>query len=392
MLRIAYVGMDVHQDSITAAMLVGDSEQCADTRRLGSCRKSVQDYLKRMGRMLRKQHPGEDAAEWELRCCYKASGCGYVLYRWMQEMNIPNLTLTCSIVASSKIPRKPGDHVKNDRRDARQLARWLRSGDLTEIRVPTQAEEGVRSIVRLRQTLTREIARSKNHLLKFLAARGLVYHDGTNWTGKHWTWMRALSLLEDDQYVLDEFMMVLEFKIARRREVERRIEKIALTPAYREAVGVLRCLRGIDTIPAMKLLAETGDFHRFESPRQLMAYYGLIPGEYSSGESVSPRPITKAGNIHCRQTLVTAARHYRRKPRLSRDLATRQQGQPTPAVAHAWKCQHRLYGKYWSLVNRKGVESSNKAVVAIARELVGFIWALMTGRYDAAVDHASSTT
>lgn len=186
MQRVAWIGMDTHRDSITAATLVDNAEEHVDVRRFVNNRQGVIRYVKRIARLLGKQH-GEDAeTPWELRFCYEASGGGYVVQRWIEAIRLSNVTLRCMVVAPSKVPRKPGERVKNDRRDARSLASWLRAGELTAVHVPSQEEEGVRSLTRLQHTLTQEIVRSKNHALKFLTVRGHVYREGTNWTQKHW--------------------------------------------------------------------------------------------------------------------------------------------------------------------------------------------------------------
>jgi transposase len=217
-------------------------------------------------------------------------------------------------------------------------------------------------------------------LLKFLARRGWVYRAGTNWTLKHFSWIRGLladgTLAGEDQIVVTEYLALLEYKLGRREELDRRIEALALLPLYRQAVGRLRCFRGIDTHAAMVLATEIGDWRRFERPNQVMAYLGLVPSEHSSGERERKGSITKAGNSHCRHVLVQAAWSYRHPPRRSGALAERQAGQPADVVAHAWKAQHRLHKLYRRISDRR---MSRVAIVAVARELVGFLWATMQG-------------
>lgn len=375
--KIAWIGLDAHRDTITAATLVGNEDACINTREFANSEKSVRRYFDGIVKVLRKQYPGDDDAAWEIRCCYEASGGGYVLYRQLAGLEIPNVTLTCQVVAPSKIPRRAGDRVKNDRRDARGLARWLRAGELVCVRVPSAEEEGVRSLVRQHETLGRGTTRAKNHVLKLLTARGYVYREGKNWTRGHWTWLRALSLETHDQSALNRYLSLLEFTLAQREELAREIEQITTTDRYRVAVGALRCLFGIESMQAMTLLVETCDFRRFPSARRYASYLGLPPGEYSSGGKTRHGGMSKTGNAHCRQVVVSAARLYSRPPRPNGEWTRRHGDQPPHVVEHAWKCRRRLHQRYWHLVHRKGAGASNKAVVAIARELSGFVWALM---------------
>jgi transposase len=215
-------------------------------------------------------------------------------------------------------------------------------------------------------------------VLKFLRRRGLVYREGNNWTLKHFQWLRGLLaddvLGGEDAEVFREYLTLLEYKLQRRDALDRRIEEIALSPTYREGAARLGSFRGISTHAAMVLLTELGDWRRFEHPRQLMAYVGLVPSEHSSGERRSLGSITKTGNSHCRHVLVQAAWSYRYPPRVGAALKKRQEGQPPEVVAHSWKAQQRLHHLFGRLTHRK---NSQIAVVAVARELVGFLWAVM---------------
>jgi transposase len=201
------------------------------------------------------------------------------------------------------------------------------------IRIPDEAQERVRDLVRCRETFQREILKSRHYLLKFLRRRGFVYQEGTNWSAKHYAWMRQLlsqhQVIAEDQLVLSEYLALLEYKLDRREELDRRIEELALQPTYQPVVERLRCFRGIETHSAMVLATEIGDWRRFDSPRQLMAYLGLVPSEHSSGEKRRQGAITKCGNTHCRHVLVQAAWSYQRKPALSAPLKRRQRGQST---------------------------------------------------------------
>ena len=356
-----YVGMDVHKDSAMIAVLPEGAREPTLVRRLSHDPRGIRRLLDRL------------AGEHEVRACYEASGAGYVL-----EREIRSWGHECEIVAPSLIPRRPGERRKHDRKDAEELARLYRAGELVTIHVPTECEERVRDLVRCREVLQREALRSRHYILKFLARRSLVYREGQNWTRKHFAWLRAIQrdeLLEAvDRIAFGEYLALLDYKLGRREELDRRIEELALEPAYRDAVGRLCCLKGISTRAAMVLVTEIGDFRRFEHPGKLMAYVGLVPTEHSSGGSRRQGSITKAGNSRVRHVLVQAAWNYRYPPRQSAVLKRRQQGQPPDAVARSWKAQHRLHKVYKRLAFRK---NSKIAAVAVARELAGFVWALM---------------
>ncbi len=276
------------------------------------------------------------------------------------------------------VRRLSHERRKHDGKDAEELSRLYRAGELVTIRIPSEREERVRDLVRCRETFQREALKSRHYILKFLARRGLVYREGQNWTGRHFAWLRAIQrdeLLEaEDHRTFSEYLALLDYKLDRRGELDRDIEALALEPACREAVGRLCCLKGISTRAAMVPVTEIGDFRRFEHPGKLMAYVGLVPTEHSSGGSRRQGSITKAGNSRVRHVLVQAAWNYRYPPRRSAVLKRRQQGRLPDAAAHGWKAQHRLHKVYKRLAFRK---NSKIAAVAVARELAGFIWALM---------------
>ena len=356
-----YVGMDVHKDTVMIAVLPESADRPTLVKQLPNDERTLRRALARI------------AKDGEVHCCYEASGAGYVLQRAIRRWGH-----ACQVIAPALILTRPGHRRKHDRFDAIELARQLRAGLLVAIRVPTEAEERVRDLVRCRETFQREILKSRHYILKFLRRRGFVFRDGSNWTQKHLHWIRALfrngSLVTEDRVVLSEYLALLEYKIDRRDELDRKIETIALTPAYQEAVARLRGLRGIDTHGAMVLRSELGDLRRFDSPRPLMAYVGLVPSEHSSGDRKNRGSITKAGNSHCRHVLVQAAWSYRYPPRLGAKLKERQQGLPPDVVAHSWKAQHRLHKLFRRIEERRG---SRIAAVAVARELAGFVWALL---------------
>ena len=357
-----YLGLDVHKDSITIAVLPAGAPSPTRVDKLPNDPARLRRYLDRL------------ATQGTLRCCYEASGAGYVLYRLLREWGY-----ACDVIAPSLIPQKPGHQRKHDRHDAAQLAHYYRSGDLTAIRIPTEAEERVRDVVRCRETLQRELIKSRHYILKFLARRGFDYREGTNWSRPHLRWLTALArddspLTTEDRFVFREYLALFEYKLQRRDALDQEIEQLALRPALAAAVGRLRCFRGISTHAAMVLATELGDWRRFTSPRQLAAYLGFVPREDSSGDRERKGSITKAGNAHCRHALIQAAWSYRYVPKVAAHLRARQDGQPPGVIAHAWKAQQRLHQRYVHLSYRKQPQI---AVVAVARELVGFLWAAM---------------
>ncbi len=359
---ILYLGMDVHKESVTIAVLPADASAPSRVERLPNDLGKLKRFLDRL------------AQAGELRSCYEASGAGYVLQRAMREWGH-----ACEVIAPSLIPTKPGTQRKHDKHDAVQLARLYRSGELTPVRIPTEAEERVRDLVRCRTTFQREVLKSRHYILKFLARRGFVYREGTNWSSKHLVWLRHLAssnspLAREDALVYGEYLALLEYKLARRDTLDQQIEELALTPALATAVGYLQCFRGIQVHSAMVLACELVDWRRFSRPGELMAYLGLVPREHSTGDRERRGSITKAGNRHCRHVLVQAAWSYRHKPKVSLALKTRQQGKPARVITHAWRAQHRLHKLYKHLAYRKQPQI---AAVAVARELVGFLWAVM---------------
>lgn len=354
------VGMDVHKESISLSVLEGSHRDARPTVTV----RNLPSELKRIFGRLRR--------EGEVRACYEAGSCGYEVQRLLASMRID-----CEVIAPSLIPVRAGDRVKTDRRDAEKLARLFRAGELTSIRVPTEAEEALRDLVRCREDVREDVLRERDRLLKFLLRRGQVFSGKKNWSLAHWSWLRALRFDEPTkQTVLVEYLARLEGTLTRLKVLDQEIVAAAAREPYKEAVGRLRCLRGIDTLSAVILVAEICDFHRFEHPRELMSFVGLVPSEHSSGAKQRRGGITKTGNGHARRVLVEAAWHYRRPPRRSSTIEARWEGQPGPVVAHAWTAQERLHRRFFRLTSRG--KSSQVAVVAVARELCGFVWAAAT--------------
>lgn len=266
-----YIGMDVHKDSTTVAVLPEGAKAPTRVERLSSDLQKLRRFLDRL------------AKEGELRCCYEASGAGYVLQRAMRDWGYQ-----CEVIAPSLIPKKPGVQRKHDKRDAAGLAELYRAGLLTPVRIPSEAEERVRDIVRLRETLQHEVMKSRHYVLKFMARRGFIYREGKNWTARHFAWLKKLqgpasSLSPEDEFVFSEYLALLEYKLQRREVLDRMIGKLALEPYLATPVSHLQCFRGLAVQSAMVLATEIVDWRRFEKPTQLYAYLGLVPREDSSG-------------------------------------------------------------------------------------------------------------
>jgi transposase len=353
------VGLDVHADSITAAILESDVVTPQVIKMPSDLMK-----VRRLFRRLAKKGP--------VRACYEASGAGFVLHR-----ALTNDGFHCEVIAPSLIPRKPGDRRKTDRLDALMLARLYRSGHLTPVHVPTEDQEALRRLLRLRYTYQVYCKATKNRISGMLRNHGFVYREGKSlWTKKHRQWLTKLRLnLEGPlQTALAIELEHFEYLETQRDALDAELERLAHSYPYREKVEALCCLRGIRTLTALTLLCEIDDVRRFRSPRALMAYFGLVPSERSSGDRHRKGPITKAGNVHARRLLVEAAWNNKHRSGANLILKRRRQGQSPAVVAIAMKAQHRLYKKFWQLDARK---HRHIAITAVARELCGFVWAIL---------------
>ena len=355
---ITFVGLDVHSTSITIAVL----EPGARKPRISQIQndaKSIRSTFKRLKK-----------GTW-LRCCYEAGPCGFELYRQLTTMGI-----RCEVIAPALVPRKPGERIKTDRRDAAKLARLYRAGELTAIRVPTEDEEAVRDLVRARDDVRKDLMSARHRLSKFLLRHGRIYSQGTKWTQRYWSWLRDQVFdRRAEQIVFEHYQLQVHHLLERLATLDKEIAAFAETPTYRDDVTRLSCLRGLSTLSAMTLITELQDLRRFENPRQLMAYVGIVPSENSSGKKRRRGAITKTGNTHARRILVEAAWSYRRRPALGPRSKRLIEDQPPEVVAQIKKAQTRLHGRYRHLLG-KG-KQPQVAVTAVARELCGFIWALM---------------
>ena len=360
--NLQHVGLDVHKNTIDTSVFKGWSKEPELEKLLPNEWAKIKGFFER----LKTNGP--------VVACYEAGCMGFELQRKLMSIEVP-----CMVVAPGLVPRRPGERIRTDRRDARKLARHLRSGELTAIHIPTQEDEAARDYLRMLDDFKMELKKTRQRLLHFLLRHNIVYTDGTHWTGKHEKWLKSLSfedpLLKDtfDEYFFH--LKELEEKTGRMKE---KIEEIALRESYQEKVANLKCFRGIETLTALSLVVEIGDFRRFVKAEEFMAFLGLVPSENSSGDKRRQGGITKAGNSHLRRLLVEAGWQYRFNRTVSKRLASRRKGQAPSVVAYANKAGRRLSKKFNRLIFRN--KKSQVAVVAVARELAGFIWGMMAGQ------------
>ena len=357
---ITYVGIDAHKRELHVAMLIGTAATPV-TWTVENEPKAIE----RLHRKLEREAPGP------VRVCYEAGPCGYALQRHLTKGRA-----SCVVIAPALMPRKPGDRVKTDKRDARKLAELFRAGLLTAVRPPTPAEEAVRDLCRARDDARDDVQRARHRLGKLLLRRGLHFSGRKNWTKAHRQWIQTITWEHAaERAVVDDYLLAIAQVESRLVELDVRLTETAQTDPYREPVAWLRCFRGIDTLTAMLILAELHDFRRFPHARALMAYLGLVPSEDSSGDRHRRGRITKTGNTLVRRVLIEASWHYQHRPGVGPGLAARRKGQPARVIAIADKAQQRLCRRFRRLTAKD--KPAAKVVVAVARELAGFIWAAL---------------
>src|SRR6202047_5032323 len=357
--RITYVGLDVHKAGIVVAVAVGGLRgEVREYGRIANTAGALDRLMRQLG--------GEGV---ELRFCYEAGPCGYGIQRHLSAHGHD-----CVVVAPSLIPKRAGDRVKTDRRDAASLARLHRAGELTAVWVPDTGHEAMRDLVRARLDAVHALRRARQQLSGFLLRQGCHYGRPA-WTKLHRQWLTGLRFEHAVHHiVLEDYIQAVQAAEARRDRLTAQIEAMLPDWTLAPVVAALQTMRGMALVNAATLIAELGDLSRFANPRQLMAYLGLVPSEHSSGASVKRGGITKAGNGAARRLLIEAAWSYRFPARLSRELLLRQENQPEPIRDIAWKGQVRLCTRYRRLA-RTG-KPANVVTTAIARELSGFVWAI----------------
>jgi transposase len=364
MQELTHIGLDVHKETIAVAVLLPGEREC-DERVIANTPEALRHLVARF--------PDRAA----LRTCYEAGPTGYDTWRLLEGLGVP-----CEVIAPSLIPRRAGVRVKTDRADARGLARLHRAGELTAVRVPSPCEEALRDLVRAREDLKSDQRIARQRVKSFVLRYGRRYPvPRARWGVRYELWLQALSFEEPAaQAAFDHLMSACSVRGAQLAAIDKQLEAAALGGPLAGPVARLRAFRGIDTLTALTVLTETCDFRRFPTAASYMAFTGLVPREHSSGASRRQGSITKAGNAHLRRVLVEAAWAYRHRPAVRGKLAKRQEGLPPELLAYSWKAQTRLHATYRKLAARRG---ANKAAVAVARELSGFVWGAMTERMGA---------
>lgn len=359
--RITFIGLDAHKRTITAAIL-----------RPGSRKSELITFDNNDKALARFVNTQQKTAGGPLRACYEAGPLGFGLQRTLEHFGLPT-----DVIAPSQIWAKPGDHIKTDRRDANKLVRQLKADMLTVVRPPTKEEEAVRDLCRAREDAKHDQIAAKNRLTKFLLRKNQRYPGKCAWTQNYWKWLDELIFeFAADKLIFDNYVTAVRQASERVTALTTQIEKFSQLEPHADLVAALRCFRGVDVITAMVLITELHGFERFEDPRQLMSYLGLVPSEHTSDGKGRRGSITKAGNSHVRRILVESAWHYRRLPRCGLKLRQRRVGQLPSVIEHADKAMRRLH-KRWCVLQAHN-KPSPKIVVAIARELVGFLWSVWT--------------
>ena len=360
MKNVRFVGLDVHAATIAVAV----AEPGAEVRSIGVIPNRSESVRRLIGKLGKPE---------QLRVCYEAGPTGYVLYWQLTQLGVH-----CDVVAPTLVPVMAGDRVKTDRRDAEKLARCYRAGDLTAVWVPDAAHEALRDLVRARLAAKRDQLRARHRLGKFLLRQGRRAPEGTTaWTTRYLLWVKQQHFEHPAQEAtLLDYLHEVEHAAERIMRLERAIDTAvqSMPESLQAVIAGLQSLRGVAKVSAVTLVSELGQLSRFEHPRKLMGYAGMVSREHSSGERVSRGPISKAGNAHLRRIVTEAAWSYRHRPALGGALKARQAGASEQVKAIAWRAQHRLHERYRALMGRG--KTKQKVITALGRELLGFIWAI----------------
>lgn len=355
-----FVGLDVHKDSISIAVARGGSTEPAQD--LGK----IPNETSKLWKKLALLEPFD-----RLVCVYEAGPLGYGLVRWLKSKGV-----ACTVIAPSRTPKAPADHVKTDRRDAAKLATLMRAGMLVPIYVPEETSEALRDLIRARSDAKKAQLVARHQLTKFLLRHHRIFDQGVHWTTRHRLWIEQVVFdLPALQETLIDYRHEVDHLTDRIRRLDALIQRLApeLPQRQTQLVAALQAFRGIKLLTAASIVTELGDLKRFMHPKQLMSYVGLVPSEYSSGNNIVKGAITKTGNTHVRRLLIETTWSYRLKPRVSRLLRWRSAQVAEEVKQIAWKAQDRVHSRYVRLLARG--KPKNKVLVAMARELVGFLWA-----------------
>jgi transposase len=355
-----FIGIDVHKDSMAVAYVAQDhGAEVTSLGTMGTRQGDIDQLIRKMPSKAK-----------HLIFVYEAGPCGYWLYRYLTKKGYD-----CWVVAPSLIPQKPGDRVKTDRRDAMHLARLARSGDLTAVYVPKVEDEAIRDLTRAREDAIRDLKAAKFRLKAFLLRHDIRYTGRATWGPAHLRWLSEVVCPTPAQpIVFQEYVRAMNEPTEGLQRLEQELQEQVTSWRLHPVVEALQALRGVQFTVAVTMVAEIGDLTRFDTPRALMKFLGLIPSEYSSGEQRRQGSLTKAGNVHARRALVEGAWAYRYPAKVSRHLQLRREKQPKVIQDISWKAQVRLCQRYRRLVARG--KHPNVVTVAIARELTGFMWAI----------------
>jgi transposase len=362
MSKVRFVGLDVHAETIAVAV----AEPGGEVRSLGT----ILNRLESVRKLVNKLGPAK-----QIKACYEAGPTGYVLYWQLTQLGV-----ACEVIAPGLVPVKATDRVKTDRRDAEKLARCYRAGELTAVWVPDEAHEALRDLVRAREAAKKDQLKARHRLGKFLLRHGRRPEGMKAWTKQHLEWLSTQVHFDQPalEATLEDYLSEVKHVAERIRKLEKAIDEAVqqAPPEIRAVIEALQALRGVAQTTAATIVSELGSLSRFESPRQLMGYSGLVAREHSSGNRIQRGSITKTGNAHLRRVLVEAAWAYQHRPNVTGYLLRRQKSLAlTDEVKNiAWKAQHRLNKRYKSFVARG--KNKNQIVTALGRELLGFIWAI----------------
>ena len=359
-----YIGLDVHKETIAIAYIKSGSRGEATYQ--GNCsgsnaaaERALRKLAKKLGVKLQ-----------ELSVCYEAGPTGFVLGRRLRQLGVE-----CVLCSPSKTERKPGEKIKTDKRDAQKLAKLYKNGDITPVRIPPELDEAVRDVCRARTDAVDDLSRSKKRLNSFLLRLGMSYTGRSKWTPAHMRYLRDITMPTDAQkVVLEAYIQAIDMCTTRVEELKEKLIELLEDWEWKPVVKALMGCKGFQEVAAITLISELGDLRRFDNPRKLMSFLGLVPSEHSSGGTRRQGGITKCGNSHARWMLVECSQHFRKSPQIGAALTTRQIGLTNEVKALSWRMQNRLNKRYVKLKMRG--KNENKCIIAVARELVAFIWEL----------------
>ena len=364
MKEIYYIGLDVNKKTVAIAYIKsGSRSEAIYHSTCGGSNIAVERALRKLAKQL-------GVTLQDLQVCYEAGPTGFVLGR-----RLIHLGVECVICSPSKTERKPGEKIKTDKRDAQKLAKLFKNADITPVRIPPELDEAVRDVCRARTDATDDLSRAKQRLNSFLLRLGFKYTGKSRWTPAHMRYLRELSMPTDYQkIVLEAYIQAIDLSERRAIELKEKLIELLENWEWKPVVKALMGCKGFQEIAAITIISELGDLRRFSNPRKLMSFLGLVPSEHSSGGKRRQGAITKGGNSHARWMLIECSQHFRRAPKVSAALTTRQANLTTEIKELSWRMQNRLNKRYVKLKMRG--KNENKCIVAVARELVAFIWEL----------------